>query len=217
MAEPAQEAALRDARLEDLDGLGEALDWQPRGWPAWSEYQPIAEQALIHGLSMHPGKPSHDLVREVSRGQPPPPELAARLDLERPYPPEMEAALLEDLDESHCGRLPQAALAPMARVQRLWDAWMADALLRAGAARDGAVLIAGAGHVRRDRAVPWHLHRRSAAEGEVLALALVEVTAGIEDATAYSAFDAGLFDYVWFTPRVDEQDPCAALDGAAAQ
>jgi uncharacterized iron-regulated protein len=166
---------------------------------------------------MYPGKPPQNLVRGVSRGDPLPADLAARLNLALPYPAEMEAALLEELEVSHCGQLPQAALAPMARVQRLWDAWMADALLRGAEANDGAVLIAGAGHVREDRAVPRELRLSARGGGEILTLALVEVRAGQTDAKAYDAFDPALFDYVWFTPGVDEKDPCAAFNGGSAQ
>jgi uncharacterized iron-regulated protein len=94
----------------------------------------------------------------------------------------------------------------MFRVQRLWDAWMADSLL--GADGEGAILIAGSGHAREDRAVPWQLRARGG--GESLTLALVEVVAGRDAARDYAAFDPRQFDFVWFTPRVDEKDPCEA-------
>ena len=206
MAEPEQAPALRAARIETVDGLGAALDWEARGWPAWSEYQPIAEQALTYGLPMRPGKPSTALVRSVSRGEPLPEGLAERLAWQQPYPANSEAALLEELADSHCGAVPEAALGAMFRVQRLWDAWMADSLL--GADGEGAILIAGSGHVRKDRAVPWQLRARGG--GESLTLALVEVAAGRDAARDYAAFDPRQFDFVWFTPRVDEKDPCEA-------
>jgi len=142
-----------------------------------------------------------------------PEDLAERLGWDQPYPPGIEADLLEELRESHCGALPEAALAGMLRVQRLWDAWMADSLLAAGG--DGAILIAGSGHAREDRAVPWHLRQRGA--GESLTVALVEVIAGREAPGDYAAFEATRFDYVWFTPRVDEDDPCAGLPRGPAQ
>lgn len=221
MAEPEQAAALRAASLDRVDELGAALDWEARGWPDWPDYQPIAEQALAHGLPMLPGKPPRDLVRAVSRGEPLPDELVVRLGWSRAYPAEIEAALRRELAASHCGTLPEAALPAMARVQRLWDAWMAEAL-RQGAAEsgDGAVLIAGSGHVRRDRAVPWHLPDTNSgpggSPGEVVALALVEVAAGRDAAADYAAFDPRRFDYVRFTARVDEKDPCAAFGARQA-
>src|SRR3546814_19267098 len=87
---------------------------------------------------------------------------------------------------------------------------MADSMLAAAAdGAEGAVLIAGSGHVREDRAVPWHLGGRGG--GDALTLALVEVAAGSLAARDYAAFDRTLFDFVWFTPRVDEDDPCEPL------
>jgi len=208
MAEPEQAEALAAARLEEVDGLGKALAWQARGWPAWAEYQPIAEAALAAQMPMLPGKPSQSQVRALARGKSLPPQIAERLAWSRRYPAEVEAGLLEELAASHCGKLPEAALAPMAEVQRFWDAWMADAMRRAKQPplnADGAILIAGSGHVREDRAVPWHL------EGESLTVALVEVVAGRDSAADYPAFDPQLFDFVWFTPRVDDKDPCEAF------
>ncbi|HMA15698.1 MAG TPA: ChaN family lipoprotein, partial [Kiloniellaceae bacterium] len=218
MAEPEHAQALQAARLDSVAALGEALAWEARGWPAWPEYQPIAEAALRHGLPMYPGKPARALVRSTSRGEPLPEDLAQRLAWQQPYPPGIEAALLEELRDSHCGALPEAALDGMLRVQRLWDAWMADSLLAAGPSdgdSDGAILIAGSGHAREDRAVPWHLRQRGA--GESLTLALVEVIRGREVPGDYVAFDAASVDYVWFTPRVDEDDPCAGMPQGPAQ
>ncbi len=209
MAEPAQAEALRAARLATVDDLGRALDWEARGWPDWADYQPIAEQALTHDLPMLPGKPPRDLVRSIGQGNSLSEKMASHLRWSRVYSPEVAAELLEDLEISHCGALPPAAVASMAEVQRFWDAWIAasmrEATTMSGLGTDGAVLIAGSGHVREDRAVPWHL------EGESLTLAFVEVIEDRKSAMDYPSFNPRLFDFVWFTPRVDENDPCEAF------
>ncbi|MEO3429370.1 ChaN family lipoprotein [Pelagibius sp. CAU 1746] len=208
MAEPEHAGALAAARLEDVGSLEAALAWKARGWPDWDEYQPIAEAALAARMPMLPGKPSPSQVRALARGEDLAPDTAELLSRSRRYPPAVQSDLLEELAASHCGRLPEAALAPMAEVQRFWDASMADALRQATQPphdAEGAILIAGSGHVREDRAVPWHL------EGESLTVALVEVVAGRQTAADYPAFDPRLFDFVWFTPRVDDKDPCAAF------
>ena len=216
MVEPEQAAALERATAGGAGDLGTALSWEARGWPAWAEYQPIAEAALRHDMAMRAGKPSRGLVRSLSGGEPLAAELAERLAWDRPYPAGIEADLLAELKDSHCGTLPERALAGMLRVQRLWDAWMADSLLAAAqAGGDGAVLIAGSGHVREDRAVPWQLRTRGT--GESFTMALVEVMADRDVAADYDAFDPALFDFVWFTPRVDDKDPCAALRESAAE
>jgi len=140
--------------------------------------------------------------------------MAARLGASAPYPPEIAAEVSAEMEISHCGTLPAAALAPMVQVQWLWDASMAAGLreaVRSAGGLEGAILIAGSGHIREDRAVPWHL------PGDSLTLALIEVAKGQERAATYPSFDPRLFDYVWFTARVDESDPCDALTGTADQ
>jgi hypothetical protein len=104
---------------------------------------------------------------------------------------------------------PDAMLDAMIAVQRARDATLADALLASGGG-DGAVLIAGAGHVRRDRGAPLYLARR-APEQRVLALAFSEVPRGAaetDDPGRRAAELGSAFDLVWFTPRVDDEDPC---------
>jgi uncharacterized iron-regulated protein len=65
------------------------------------------------------------------------------------------------------------------------------------------VLIAGNGHVRTDRGVPWYL-ARIRPTARTVSVALLEVREGLDAAAADLPFD-----YVWFTPRVDDRDPCA--------
>ncbi|NIA69530.1 ChaN family lipoprotein [Pelagibius litoralis] len=206
MAGPAQAEALAAAKLDDVETLGKALDWEKRGWPSWSIYQPIAEAALTHGLKMHPGNPSPETTRDVSRGAPLSKELKERLDWSLEYDGDQLTALTALLATSHCNALPESALKPMADVQRLRDAWMAASLRQADGG-SGAILIAGSEHVREDRGVPWRL-------GEpVFSLALVEVAQGQDVAKDYPAFDARLFDFVWFTAKVEEEDHCAKFFG----
>ena len=78
---------------------------------------------------------------------------------------------------------------------------MAKALSEAGSA--GAVLIAGAGHARRDRGAPAYLP--AALVDNLLSIAFIEIEPqGSADLTRY----AGLFDFVWFTERAPRPDPC---------
>lgn len=201
MLEPQHQPVMEAARLEELGQLGAALEWEARGWPSWPDYAGIAGVALLNGLPQFAGQPPRELIRGLARGEALPQEQAARLGWERDYSEAQLDPLLEQLSASHCGLLPDEALPGMAKVQRLRDAWMAAAM-KEGATDDGAVLIAGAQHVREDRGVPWLL------EEEALTIAFVEVRRGEEDPKAYGAFDPALFDFVWFTPRIDEDDPC---------
>ena len=198
---------------KDASGLGEAVSWKRSGWPDWRFYEPIAQAALDAGLPIvatNLSRVATDAIRRnglagLSAA------LARRLGIEEPLGPETRDAIRRELDESHCGTLESVALERMVDIQWARDARMAEVLVRAGQ-RDGAVLITGAGHARTDRGVPLHLQRR-ASGATVVSVAFLEVDATVDEPTAYAArFEGALpFDYVWFTPRVDADDPCARL------
>jgi len=98
---------------------------------------------------------------------------------------------------------------PMVDVQRARDAQMAESLIAAGDP-DGAVLVAGAGHVRNDYGIPVYL-TRNAPKKRVISIAFVEVDKQKTEPQSYALPypDGRLpFDYIWFTPRVDDEDPC---------
>jgi uncharacterized iron-regulated protein len=213
MLVPAQASALTRhlaTRPRDAAGLGAAVGWDASGWPAWSMYEPIAQAALDAGLPIVVANLDRERVRAVSR------QGVAALDaalvqrhgLDRPLPADAQASLAEEIRESHCGQASESVVAAMIVAQRARDAQMADALL-AAPGDDGAVLIAGTGHVRNDRGVPAYL-RRIAPERLTVSVALLEVDPKRLDAASYAArLEPRLpFDYVWFTPAVDGEDPC---------
>jgi len=194
----------------DAAGLGAAVGWERRSWPAWPQYQQIADLAVKAALPVVAANLPDHLARAAARQGLPalPPELAAELGLDQPLPDALRAAMAKEIADSHCGFAPPGMLEPMILVQRARDAHMAQAAWR-GATADGTVLITGFGHARTDRGVPGHLARMGASH--VVAVAFLEVQAGKETAAAYAAdLDAGTlpFDFVWFTPRLDDADPC---------
>jgi uncharacterized iron-regulated protein len=202
-------------RPSNAAGLGDAVGWRRRGWPDWQLYQPIADVALQAGLPVVAANLPQTTARAVAeRG------LAAldaaqvqRLGLQQPLPPDLQAAMAREIREAHCGHASEAAVAAMVTVQQARDAQMAERLA-AAAEGDGAVLIAGAGHVRTDYGVPLHLRRR-APDAAVASLAFLEVRPDRTEATAYAQRwqrTALPFDYVWFTPRLDELDPCRKFE-----
>ena len=77
----------------------------------------------------------------------------------------------------HCGLMPASAFGNMNIAQRFRDAHQARALVDAAEANGSAFLLAGNGHVRTDRAVPWYV-RRMAPGRKVVSVMLLEVTAG---------------------------------------
>jgi len=211
-------AAYLESHRDDAAGLGAALGWEESGWPDWSMYRPIAEVALAHGLPLRAADVARATQRKVGRqGLDALPEQRRRtLGLDSPLPPALRESLRRELMASHCDMLPEAALAPMMQVQRLRDAVMADSLIAAVPESQGpVVLIAGRGHVRADRGVPWYLRRRLP-EAEILTVGLFEVADDLRDWRAYrpevpEAAPAA-FDYLWFTPRADDRDHCAEME-----
>ena len=201
------------ARSKDAGGLGDAVNWSRSGWPEWRLYQPIAQAALdasVPIVATNLSKAATDAVRRnglAGLG----PALTTQLRLAEPTP-ETRLAMTRELRESHCGQVPDAAIDRMVDIQWARDARIAASLARAGQ-RDGAVLIAGAGHVRRDRGVPVHLARQ-APEASIASLAFVEVDPAAAKPGDYATrfgSESLPFDYVWFTPRVDDGDPCEKL------
>lgn len=213
MLTPSQAGALTRylaAHPREAAGIGEAVNWKASGWPAWTMYELIAQAALNAGLPIVPANLDDERVRAVSR------QGVAALDrvfvqrhgLDQSLTADVREAMAEEIRDSHCGHAPEGRVGAMIGVQRARDAQMAEALLTAPG-NDGAVLIAGAGHVRNDYGVPAYVRRIDPA-ARAVSIAFVEVDAKRTTAESYAERFGGRlpFDYVWFTPAVDDEDPC---------
>ncbi|HXK20363.1 MAG TPA: ChaN family lipoprotein [Polyangiaceae bacterium] len=191
-------------------GFGAALSWEKTSWPPFKEYQPIFEAAFAAKLPIFAGNVAQAdakaLVRQGTSALSA--ERVKELRLEPAFPAPLEATLVDELRASHCGQLPENLLGPMALAQHARDAQMAKVLADAGA-QNGAVLISGGGHARLDRGVPYYL-AFDAPGARVMSVSLREVRHGDVDPTSYAG-EEGPFDYVWFTPRGSDEDPCAAF------
>jgi uncharacterized iron-regulated protein len=194
----------------DADALADAVDWKRSGWPAWPMYRPLVQVALDAGLPVVAGNVSRSVVRGVTdNGLDLNPATAAGLGLDVPWPLAFQADLTAELRRAHCGHGSDTMIERMALIQRARDARMARSLVEADRG-DGAVLIAGAGHVRTDRGVPMQL--RMLRPGHAAASVIFqEVADDSAEPRAYADASPGgrpPFDYVWFTARVDAVDPC---------
>lgn len=200
------------------EGLGAALGWNQH-WPDWSIYTPIAKAVMDNNLNFVPADADAERIEQVGRGglrTLTDPE-RTRLGLGTPLGTPLMAALLEEIRTAHCNLLPAAEIEPMSQVQRFRDAAMADNLLTATTrSKGGTVLIAGAGHVRNDRGVPYYLSQR-APQLRTLSVALVEVDDKVKDPMALVPKDAAgrpAVDYVWFTTRMSRGDNCVEMRNA---
>lgn len=167
----------------------QALAWQPN-WD-WSLYGPLVLHELRQPYPLLSANLDRAEIMRIYRQRP-------SLQGERSTAAPVQARLLEDIRESHCGLLPESQLPAMLAVQQQRDRRMAESML---AAPQPSLLLAGAFHVRKDLGVPLHLADLGAEEG-LAVLILAEVGREVE---------AGMADYVWFTAAQPEQDHCAKL------
>ncbi|HVY41542.1 MAG TPA: ChaN family lipoprotein [Hyphomicrobiaceae bacterium] len=205
-------SAGRPATPDDLFRL---LEWKKGSWPSEDVFAPLFSSVLAANVPIYPASPPREQVRAVARGDQS--QLSegerVRLQLDAPMPQDLEQSLATELRGSHCGAIPEQAIGPMAIAQRYRDAAFADAMLAAADKHGVALLIAGNGHVRTDRGVPWHLRAR-APDKPIVSIMFLEVEEGRLDPDAYLPHDpAGkaAADFALFTPRVERGDPCEGM------
>jgi uncharacterized iron-regulated protein len=195
----------------DAAGLGRAVNWNKSGWPDWAMYQPIAGAALQANLRIVATNLPLATARKMSSDglSALEPSIRRELGLDRQLSDARFATMAADIRNSHCGYASEESVKAMVGVQRARDAQMAQSLIAAGDP-DGAILVAGAGHVRNDYGIPVYLGAK-AARKRTVSIAFVEVDTQKTEPQSYALPypDGRLpFDYVWFTPRVDDEDPC---------
>ena len=221
--------------------LAAAVEWDKSGWPSFEQYRPVFETAIAAGLPIRATNLSRSSLMRVlghAHGSHTPmartgsPRTAAEAGstpaIAVPLPNRLRDRMAADIRDSHCGHADEGMTAMMIEAQRLRDSTMASAVIaatterspdvskRAGKSADHAVvLVCGFGHARRDYGVPLYL-RAMASSRRSLSIALLEAVAGAESPADYErAFhtDELPFDYLIFTPRTDDEDPCEKFRG----
>jgi uncharacterized iron-regulated protein len=205
--------ALAEAGGGTADDLFRLLEWDKSGWPPAAIFKPLFEAVVAAKLPIFAGNLPREQIRAVARGGPIPAEDRDRLRLDSQMPAALAEALNKELADGHCGMMPPEAMGGLAAAQRYRDAHLADALLTAEKRHGAAILIAGNGHVRKDRGVPWHIRER-APKAWVTSVLILEVEEGKTDPEAYVPRDPEgkpAADLVIFTPRAKRADPCEAM------
>lgn len=165
-----------------------ALAWNDAGWP-WKSYGPAVMTAVQAGVPVLGGNLPRAKMREVMQ-QP-------QWDTHLPQPGWQRQ--LDAIRDGHCGLLPDAQLAPMARIQLAKDASMASTAQQQVRAGKTVILIAGRGHVLRSIGVPsW------------LPPGLRSVVAIGQAGDTEQAPQADR-DSVHYTPALTAKDHCAEL------
>ena len=195
-----QAARLDPDVIADRAALARATAWESSGWPPLDLYLPVfraAPEAAHYGALVPRAEARGVMERGAAAGFG---DAAARYGLTEPLPAAQQAAREADQMAAHCDALPEAMLPAMVEIQRLRDAVLARAALRALKETGGPVaVITGNGHARLDRGMPVYL-RRAAPETTVFALGQSE-----------NGRIDGRFDAVADSPAAAHPDPCAAF------
>lgn len=209
--------------------LGTALQWEKNGWPKWDIYLPIAEQIFAHNLQIFPGHAAKQTTRHLIKSNLGilPQKAKEVYILDKPLEPELDKALINEVRQSHCNRLPENVLRPMSNIQRFRDAWMADVMLQAKQGEQGkthpVILIAGSGHVRDDRGAPWYLKQRDpqkAEQNNIITIQFVETSSdakSINDVAPKSPDGKLVADYIWITPSIKRGNLCDRIPDFGAK
>ncbi len=192
-------SAAQASGVQDPEVLADAGQLNRKGW-GWPMYKAPIAYAAERQWPLLAANLSRAQARDIALGKVVPTVPAAD---------DAQRALLEhDIIQGHCGQRPEPArLNGIVLAQRARDVQMAQVL---DSVQGPVALIAGAGHVRTDRAVPRYL----AEPQRALVIAFVEVEDGKHRPGDY---DSAGFDLLWFTPATPRPDPCAApLTGSVA-
>ena len=189
----------------DPSGIGPEIDWEDSGWPDWEIYEPVFRD-WNPGTVRGAGLPRDSVRRAMTDG-------AAAIPLEppmgvllnEPLAPDVQSGVESDMVDAHCGHLPKEMAPGMVEAQRLRDASLASAVLRAGAGDGLVAVIAGNGHVRKDRGAGTYLPGTL----RIASVGVLEADIGIAPEDIPTAELP--YDFVWFVPPADREDPCAVF------
>lgn len=213
--------ALDPAEASSLESLKQALNWDEQGWD-WNFYGPLLQSVVAADIAVFAANISTAMMMEAYQKSLADEVLTALNQ-------ETLAQLNHDIDESHCGLLPESQFPSMVRVQQARDARMANTILAGltAAANEetsgnlaspegpSAVLIAGNYHIRQDLAVPNYLlaFEPGLSRDQIVSVAAIEVQDESQEPAEYlqSFNDIAAYDFIWFTPALTDEDYCSKL------
>lgn len=208
MINDSQGKYIRDSQFISADELIDVLNLVVSGWDYEHYYRPVFESVIGAGFTIYPANIDGSRLMEIVRNNADMTDETARILAATGFTPEVEVQMEKDIIESHCDMLNSEQASSMVQAQKIRDATMAASLLKN--LPTAGVLIAGNGHVRKDSGVPAYIHAGNNL-AVVISVALIEVEKEQDDISAYARNWGGErlpFDYVWFTPRADREDPC---------
>ncbi len=179
-------------------------------WDYEQRYKGLFTEVIATGYPIMPANLNRERLKQITQhGEDKLPKAYKTMLQQAPLAEAQKKSLQQEIKQSHCNMLGDEASNKMILAQRVRDAVIAHSLTRNRA--PVKVLIAGAGHVRKDRGVPLYLAKQVKAN-RVLTIGFTEVVAGETDVTHYAeqwGAESLPFDIVWFTPQMERRDFCA--------
>ena len=208
-------AKLKSGDAMTVADLKQFVDWKASQWP--DLYDPVFAAAIAAKRPIFAGDVSRaEIMKAAKAGADAMPlDARKRMALDVPLGATFDAASIKEIEEAHCGALPKEAFDGMAFAQRYRDAHLADAVLKAVQQNGSAILIAGTGHARTDRGVPWYIRKR-APKKAVVSVMFVEVDSenANTDPQSYVPLDPDgnpAADFIIFTQPAVRGDPCEKM------
>lgn len=204
LADQPQVDRFLETKSTDTAEFNKQSGFAEKGWD-WPLYEPLIAAALDRQLPIVAGNLSRKqllavMKKDISAA---PLDVRTRLAQITPLAPLLRQQLMQDIRDSHCGKLPEKIVPGMTDAQIARDIMLAEQTARAG---NPALLIAGSGHVRRDRGVPFYLSQ-FIPDARIISVGMLGLDDRVEPAAL--AIKKSRFDYLWFTHSVDRKDPCA--------
>ncbi|MCK5696794.1 MAG: ChaN family lipoprotein [Gammaproteobacteria bacterium] len=201
-------------KITDL--FATTIQWEKSGWPEWSLYRPVFFNTIDAQLAMIATNMPLKQVREViKKGSSSLDQHYQNLLTQYQYDDDLQAELEQEVQSAHCDMLPETMLAPMLLGQQVRDLSMTQAIQKESNNVSQVIVIAGSGHTRTDYGIPFYLAQENPALS-IASIAFVEVSDDefkpSDYISAWSQTAKQLpFDYVWFTPRAERDDPCEKM------
>lgn len=195
--------------------LVDILEQTQSGWEFRKYYQPVFDSIVNAKLKIYAADLDRStMMNVVSKGEQHIPDNLKKLIENTPLPVDQQEALKLEIESTHCGLINERMTRAMMTGQRVRDAAIGTNLYAIKSSDTRAVvLIAGSGHIRKDRGAPMYLHAQDR-DASILTIAWQEVQAGVLDPKGYTRrWSEGElpFHYVIFTPAMDRPDPCEQM------
>ena len=213
MIDDRQAGLLARHRVSSVEKMIGILNQYKTHWYYEQRYKELFATVLAAGYPIIPANLNRQRLKALSgRGENKLPAAYKKMLAQAPLSDKQMQSLRQEIKASHCNMLDDTSVAKLVLSQRVRDAVMAHSLTKIRT--PVKIFIAGAGHVRNDRGVPFYLARYNK-KAKVMTLGFSEVEAGHDRVELYTRRWGGEqlpFDFVWFTPQVKRTDLCAQFE-----